>query len=81
MFSKVLIISALVGWATIAQGEPQEHKIPVGLQLRIILLNNLAYVKSDMLTAFTKANSPALHDQVTAALVSAIRKEERAERS
>ena len=74
MFSKVLFIIALVGWATIAQGEPQEHKIPVGLQLRIILLNNLAYVKSDMLTAFTKANSPALHDQVTAALVSAIRK-------
>ncbi len=74
MFSKLLLISALVGGATIAQGEPQEHKIPVGLQLRIILLNNLAYVKSEMVAAFAKANSPALHDQVTAAVVSAIRK-------
>ena len=73
MFSKVLIISTLVLGATIAQAEPQEHKIPIGLQLRIILLNNLAYAQPDMLVAFSKANSPALHDQVTAAVVKAIR--------
>ena len=73
MFSKALIISALIGAATFAQGNPQEHKVPLGLQLRIILLNNLTYVKSEMLNAFTKSNSPALHDQVTAAIVSAIR--------
>ena len=73
MFNKVLIIGALVLGATVAQGEPQEHKIPIGLQLRIILLNNLAYVQTGMMDAFTKANSPALHDQVTAAVVKAIR--------
>ena len=76
MLIKVLIISALVGGATIAPGASQEHKIPVGLQLRIILLNNLAYVQAGMLAAFTKftASQPAVHDQVTAAVVSAIRK-------
>jgi len=73
MFSKALIIGALIGAATFAQGNPQEHKVPLGLQLRIILLNNLTYVKSEMLNAFTKANAPALHDRVTAAIVSAIR--------
>lgn len=73
MFSKVFIISALVLGATIAKAESQEHKLPVDLQLRIILLNNLAYVQPDMLSAFTKANSPALHDSVTAAVVQAIR--------
>lgn len=73
MFGRALIIGALVGAATLAQANPQQHKLPLGLQLRIILLNNLAYVKAEMLTAFTKANLPALHDQVTAAVVQAIR--------
>ena len=70
---RLLVISALFSLATIAQGEPQKHELPVGLQLRIILLNNLAYVQSDMLTAFTKTNAPQLHDLVTAQVVSAIR--------
>lgn len=73
MFGRALIIGALVGATTLAQANPQQHKLPLSLQLRIILLNNLAYVKAEMLTAFTKANLPALHDQVTAAVVRAIR--------
>ena len=73
MLNNVLIIMALVGGAAVANGEPQEHKIPVDLQLRIIMLNTLAYVQTDMIEAFTKANSPALHDQVTARVVSTIR--------
>ena len=73
MLNKVLIIMALVGGATVANSEPQEHKIPIGLQLRIIMLNTLAYVQTDMIEAFMKANSPALHDQVTARVVSTIR--------
>lgn len=73
MLNKVLIMIALVGGTTVANGEPQKHKLPIGLQLRIVMLNTLAYVQTEMIEAFTKANSPALHDQVTARVVSTIR--------
>ena len=71
MFSKILVVIALVGGTALAQ--PQEHNLPIEVQLRIYMLNSLAYVKTETFAAFVKANSPALHDRVTASVVSAIR--------
>ena len=74
MFKKIIITKVLVAMALMSGSAlAQEQKISIELQLRIVMLSNLAYVNTDMLAAFTKANTPAVHDRATAAIVSAIR--------